>query len=120
MSAVEQVFGTGLKHRVAVYVPSTTSVDQEMDPAQHEANVRACLHIFSLLFHGATAQSALGCWISKQGNLVVEPVTEVYSFAADLSIHQVQAVFQLALALATVLAQESVTVVIDNEMFFVK
>lgn len=118
MSAVEQVFGTGLKHRISVFVPGTTSVDQPMTATEHKAHVRTALRTLSVLFGGATAQSATGGWVNSQGNLVVETVTEVYSYTSELSIPQLRAVRQLALSLARECGQEAITVTVDGEMFF--
>lgn len=119
MSAVKQVFGKGLEHRITVYVPGTTSVDQELTEEEHAAYVNTTVKTLSELFGGATAQPAMGGWISDQGNLVTEPVTLVHSFAAELSVAQLQAVRQLAQSIARGLGQEAVAVVIDDAMNFV-
>lgn len=119
MSANQQVFGTGLSHRIAVYVPSTTQVELELTADEHEHWVRTSLRTLSALFGGATALSAHGGWVTDQGNLVVETVTVVYSFAGDFSVSQLQAVRQLAAAIRETLGQEAVAVEIDGELFFV-
>ncbi len=120
MDAVRQVFGeNGYRHRVEVYVPGTTSVDRELTTEEHRSRVGAALQVLSSVFGGATALPAQGGWVTKQGKLVREPVTIVFSYAPSLSIGQLQTVRQFALGLKDELGQECVTVVVDGEMFLI-
>ena len=119
MSAVWEVFGSGLEHRVAVYMPGTTRVDQGLPANEHDRWVSVAAEFLSGLFGGATTTRVNGWWVTEQGNLVSETVTVIYAFCSDLSLTDLQAVRQLAELVKLALEQESVAVEIDGELFFV-
>jgi hypothetical protein len=118
MTAVGQIFGEGLKHRVEVYVPGTLG-DQELDTIEHKRWVRTALRTLAVLFGGATAIPAQGSWVDNQGQLIVETVTLVYSHTDTLSIAQLRAVHQLAAALRNKLNQEAVAVSVDGTLYLI-
>jgi len=69
---------------LAIFVPSTVNVDENIDNAQF---VNRFAKIFSQEFGGATITQAQGCWYSDSLNkLVKEDVTIVEAFGDNKDI----------------------------------
>jgi hypothetical protein len=119
MSDIQQVFGDGMPHRVAVYIPCTTKVEQETTQEEHERWVRTALTTFSALFGGATSLHAQGGWVTVDGVLVLETITIVYSYTDTLSLYHLRAVRQFATVVKEAMGQEKVSVEIDGAFFLV-
>lgn len=120
MDAVESVFGgSGLKHRVAVYVPSTTNVNVRLDERTALEWENSALTLLSTLFGGATAMPVRGGWVTNEGTLVTENVTIVYAFVNDLTTDSLLKVREFVLRMKVALGQEAVAVEIDGQLLFV-
>lgn len=75
-------FKFDLNAKVAIYVPSTTDVNQ---PCDNKVVVNKVMTAFSKWFGGCTSTPAVGGWVSNSGALVVENVTIVYAFCTPES-----------------------------------
>lgn len=118
MNAVGK-FGQGLENKIAVYIPSTFGVN---NPASSETIafwIEATHRLLASAFGGATSQVALGSWIAKDGSLVTENVTIVYTYADTLSNQHLDIVFEFAVALRTAMKQEVIAIEINNRLHFV-
>lgn len=106
-----------LPQRVALYVPSTTDTDK---PTDNAAQVERVAREFCGWFGGATAQESTGFWMSDTAGLVRESVTIVYSActAAQLREH-LPDVLTLAQQIKQDMAQEAVTITIDQKMYII-
>lgn len=106
-----------LSSKVSIYVPSTTSVSVSIDTSDWVAKVAATL---STYFGGATATEASGFWVSDASELIKEKVTIVYAYCTseDLSLKR-EAVFALAQEMKEALAQEAVSVEVNNELYLI-
>lgn len=113
------VFGKGLKHFVAIYVPSTVNVDKALDENTANAAIESALRFLSTQFGGATALRANGGWVASDGSLVTESVTVVYAYAAKLSRQQLRDIKAYALGLKAQLGQEAIAVAINRKLHFV-
>jgi hypothetical protein len=116
---IADVFGDGLAHRVALYVPGTTHVSETLSEVDAERHISGALRFLSEQFGGATALSAQGSWVTKDGALVTEQVTIVYAFSDTLTRDKLERVHQYALWLKLTLKQEAVAVEIDGALHFV-
>lgn len=119
MSSVAEVFGSGLTHKVSVYVPSTVDVNQSLNESAAKEIIHRVQREMSNLFGGATAITTEGAWVSQSGELVTEQVTVVYSFADVLASDVLVQIKTLAESLKVELKQESVAVEIDGMLVFV-
>lgn len=108
-----------LKHRVAIYIPSTIN-GNEPAPAHLIARwVKSAKLKFAELFGGFTAHRAVGGWMSQVHGLVEEPVTVVTAFTDDAGLDRLGEVEDFAAAVAEALGQEAVSVEIDNSLQFI-
>jgi hypothetical protein len=113
------VFGdSGMAHRIALYVPSTTAVDQAMDSDTAQAVVDEALRLFSDLFGGATALPATGGWVADNGTLVTERITIVYAFADDLSPEALETIRQFCEQMKADLMQEAIAIEVNGRLLF--
>lgn len=120
MSVIAKVFGSeGLSNRVALYVPSTTAVDQPLDESTAEQFVSRSLRLMSELFGGATALPASGGWVASDGKLVTERVTIVYSFTGDLTTEDLMKIKFFVESLKAEMRQEAIAVEINGRLIFV-
>lgn len=103
--------------RVALYVPSTQDINHATDNA---AQVERVARDFCGWFGGATAQQSAGYWLSDTAGLVREAVTIVYAActAAQLREH-LPDVLTLAQQIKAEMAQEAVTITIDQKMYII-
>lgn len=106
-----------LPQRVALYVPGTQGPDTATDNAAQVERVAA---EFSRMFGGATAQESTGFWMSDTAGLVRESVTIVYAActAEQLEKH-LPDVLTLAQQIKQDMAQEAVTITIDQKMYII-
>lgn len=111
------IFGEGLSHRVALYVPTTVNVSEVLDSETADHYIEIALRFLSQQFGGATALSAQGAWVSENGTLVIEKITIVYAFARELSTGALAALKEFAGTLKSALGQENIAVEIDGKFF---
>lgn len=110
-----------MNNQIALYVPSTVNVNEPIDSTKY---VNLVAKLFALLFGGSTIESVHGCYIAKNGELVSEPVTRVFSFVEtldDTTKARVTAIANLIKArmLQEYVAVEFITFVASEGMLFV-
>lgn len=104
----------GRPHEVSAFVPTTSDVDQEIDPAPHLDRAKA---LFGECFGGATIREAEGVWKSEEFGLVGERVLMVTA-ACDqglLNAH-LDKVTAFLLDLKQLLRQEAVAMRVDGRL----
>lgn len=110
-------FKFDLNAKVAIYVPSTTNVNE---PTDNAAMVNKVMESFSNWFGGCTSTPAVGGWVSNSGTLVVESVTIVYAFCTPESFGEhFEEVMQLATEIRDEMKQEAVTLEYNGQVKFV-
>jgi len=116
---LSNIFGAGLSHRVAVYVPGTAG-PVAADPALADRMTATAAGRLSELFGGATISLAAGAWMSAEHGLIREQVQIVYSYCTAEQLEQHAAdVRALAEQVKSEMAQEAVSVEIDNKLYFI-
>lgn len=105
-----------LTKRLAVYVPSKIG-QAELPREEREFWLKHVLAEFSHYYGGATAVDGHGCWLVDSGELVMEKVTIVYTFAEESA--DVSPVYATAERLASALRQEAVAIEVNGGMDFV-
>ena len=110
-------FKFDLNAKVAIYVPSTTDVNQ---PCDNKEYVNKVMTEFSKWFGGCTSTPAVGGWVSNSGVLVVENVTIVYAFCTPESFGEhFEEVYTLATEIRDEMKQEAVTLEYNGQVKFV-
>lgn len=110
-------FKFDLNAKVAIYVPSTTNVNE---PTDNTAIVNDVMTAFSKWFGGCTSTPAVGGWVSNSGALVVENVTIVYAFCTPESFGKhFEEVYALAAEIRDEMKQEAVTLEYNGQIKFV-
>jgi len=107
----------GLRNRIAIYCPTRDSDGQSIPNAQ--VLVTEALSALSELFGGATATLSQGAWINDKGALILEDITIVYAFAAELGSAVIEKVEALCEKIKTDGRQEAVSLEVNGELFFV-
>ena len=106
-----------LTHTVALFVPSTMDVDQDVD---NRIQVQSALSFLGNLFGGATSSNAEGAWQSEESGLVTEQVTIVRTFVSKKALNtHLDDVFSFASELKMKMKQEAVAVSVDNQLILV-
>lgn len=102
-----------LKHKAAIYVPSTSDRNKLID---NEMEVRSIMSYLTDAFGGATAINGRGAYKSEAGVLIMEPVTICYAYGSGPSFEkEMEYILRLKIpALAEVMGQECMMVEIDN------
>ena len=109
----------GLRERVAVYVPSTTDGATAAPEIAEEMTEKAARRL-SGFFGGATISPASGAWLSDRHGLVREAVNIVYAFCDPAALdHHAEDVIELAREIKQAMRQESVSLEINNTLYFV-
>lgn len=102
-------------HRLSIYVP--TQAHDYRDYITAEDSITALEHVKRTLAQslgGYTAYNTQGGWVNDEGELVEEPVTVVYSLAADRDLEELEELGEgLALYVRTKLEQECVLYTVD-------
>jgi hypothetical protein len=109
----------GLKHKIAVVIPSTTNVSEVASSEEVARWVKAAKLKLANLFGGFTSYSAVGGWVSPTHGLVEEPVTVVSSFTDETGLKRLPEVKAFAAELAAEMGQEAVGVEVDHALHFV-
>ena len=106
-----------LSSRITVYVPSTTDVNKQID---NTAFVDKTASILSECFGGATSSPAVGYWLSTSAGLVRENTTVVFAYASESDLTaKIDTVVDWCEAMKRELAQESIALEINGEMYFI-
>jgi CRP-like cAMP-binding protein len=106
-----------LNHAVAIFVPSTVDVDQEVDNSQQ---VQSTLAFLGTVFGGATRSDGEGVWRAEDDNLVTEAVTIVRTFVTKQALDQhLDDVIDFATGLKHEMKQEAVAIDVDNHLILV-
>lgn len=107
-----------LESKVEIYVPGTVQVSHITDTSSY---VERTARYLSELFGGSTVSEEKGYYVTDNGNLVAEPVYIVWAFCSTEQLEEhVLKVIKWAEMICQELQQESVAVVINGHMFFVR
>lgn len=104
----------GRPHEVAVFIPTTIDVNQEIDPTPH---ITAAKTLFGKCFGGATVQEAEGVWNSDEEGLVGERIWLVSTACShrDFNAH-LDEVTAFVLELKETLRQEAMAMRLDGRL----
>ncbi|MEL6342180.1 MAG: cyclic nucleotide-binding domain-containing protein [Myxococcota bacterium] len=104
----------GRPHEVAVFIPTTIDVNQEIDPTPH---IEAAKALFGTCFGGATVQEAEGVWSSDEEGLVGERIWLVSTACShrDFNAH-LDEVTTFVLGLKETLRQEAMAMRLDGRL----
>lgn len=106
-----------LRSQVKIYVPSTYSVDNEIDNSEY---VDRTLTFLSKCFQGATCSEALGAWVTASGNLIKEKVSMCFSFANQEDLNKnIDSIYDYCLNLKLELKQEMIALELNGELYFI-
>lgn len=106
-----------LDQRVAIYIPATDNVSEELD---NSAYVEDCARMLSELFGGATIQPGRGAWVSDRDGLVLENTTIVYAYCSAEELEKnAQKIEDYAQYIKIAMHQEAVSVEINRELFLI-
>lgn len=106
-----------LSCQIKIYVPSTTNIREAFDSLEW---VRKTMELLSKEFGGATATSALGAWVSNQGDLVKENITVVFAYARQEQLeNSIDFVYGFCLDMKRVLGQEAIALEVNGELYLV-
>jgi hypothetical protein len=108
-----------LKHKIAIYVPSTVKGSQPAPQTLIDKWVKASKIMLASLFGGFTTYSAQGGWFSTEHGLIEETVQIVVAFTDDNGLKNLSQVQELAQQMAVDMAQEAVSVEVDGILNFV-
>lgn len=113
----ELKFKFDLNCKFAIYVPSTTDVNESTD---NTAMVKYVMAELSKLFGGATASKSVGGWMSDKYGLILEDVTIVYSFCTSEQARERFAdVYAICEKIKSDMRQEAVTLEYNGQVKFV-
>ena len=115
MKRLQNCFKLGSK--VTIYVPATNNVNEEID---NEKYVKVVAEKMSVWFGGATSTPARGYWVSTSAGLVKEDTTIVFAYTDTENLqNSIDRVVDLCEWLKAEMAQESVALEINGEMYFI-
>lgn len=119
MNRINQLFGSPMQNRVAVYVPGTSGAVNS-DPALAARMVETVAARLSELFGGATISLAAGAWMSAEHGLIREDVQIVYSYCTSEQLEQgAEDVLTLAHMVKREMEQEAVSVEINGALYLI-
>lgn len=106
-----------LSSKIAVYVPSTTDINVQIDNTKYVDN---CATLLSDCFGGATSCQTLGYWTSPSQGLVKEHTTMVFAYCSDTDLqNHIEKVIDFCENLKKELKQDAIAVEINGEMYFI-
>lgn len=110
-------FKFDLNCKIAVYVPATVNVNEQIDNTEY---VKQTIGELADLFGGATATQAVGGWRCASGDVVLENTTIVYSFCTteQLNAH-FDDVYNICQRIKQEMQQEAVTLEVNGQVAFV-
>ena len=110
-------FKFDLDSKVAIYVPSTINVSENVDNSQQVLRV---IKRLSILFGGATASDAVGGWVAANGETIIEKVKIVYSFLTSEQLKEnIDEILSICNDLKNEMKQEAITLEINGQVKFV-
>lgn len=113
----ELKFKFDLDCKVAIYVPATVNVNQEVDNTEQ---VKRTIGELSDMFGGATATQAVGGWRCANGEVVLEKTTIVYSFcSSEQLVDNFDKVYDICQRIKDEMKQEAVTLEVNGQVKFV-
>ena len=77
-----------LPYESAIYVPSTSNVDEVISPEEMESRVQEVQNYLGNLFGGFSSAETMGGFVDSQGKLVNEDIIKVTSFAEKDAFNQ--------------------------------
>lgn len=102
---------------IAIYIPTTLEVDQDIDTTAYVTDTLAFL---GERFGGATSSQAQGVWDSEEAGLVNEVVYIVRSFVTPEEMNQhLDAVLDYVARLKETLKQEAMALEVDRKLMLV-
>jgi hypothetical protein len=111
------MFQQGMKNKISIYVPSTHH-SVPLSVADQQKYVGLTESFMARRFGGATTIRARGAWVYADGSIATEEMHLVYSFTSVITAEDQQAVETFVQDLKAQLAQEAVSVEINNELHF--
>lgn len=106
-----------LNHNVKIYVPTTINIDQNFDSSEF---TQKTLKFLAEKFDGSTSYEAFGAWVTKESKLVTEKIIICESFCKEKDLNEaMEEVYNYCLNLKTELKQESISLEINNKLYFV-
>jgi hypothetical protein len=108
---------TALACSIALYIPSTTSIDTEADTSATLARVQTDL---SNRFGGTTTTTGIGTWMSPTAGLVKEEVSIVRARTDETTLAaNTDAMVELAESIKAELSQDAVALEINGTLYLV-
>jgi|SRR5277367_5865118 len=106
-----------LSCQVKIYVPSTIGIREAFDSIEW---MDRALSLLSKEFGGATASSAMGAWVSSNGELVKENVTVVFAYAIQEQLEEsISRIYDFCLEMKRKLTQEAIALEVNGEMYLI-
>lgn len=107
-----------LESKVEVFVPGTTGVSEITDTSSY---VEQTARYLSEWFGGSTVTENKGYYVADNGELIIEPIFIVWAFCSTKQLEKfAPKVIAWAEKMCKELRQESVGVVINHQMLFVR
>ena len=104
---------------VVIVVPSTRRISEPLTKGEARAYVQKTKRFLAEKFGGATAIPGEGAWITSEGLMVEENITQVQSFVTSLSETDRAEVILYCQQLRAELDQVAIMLVINGDPIFV-
>ena len=106
--------------QTATIVPTTSDVSKKVSVAEIKRRVNETRRVLSKLFGGYTSSRNTGGYVTKNKQLVKEPVVMVTSFAAKKTFLKNKAAWiRWVRSKKKEWGQESIGIIIENDMYYV-
>lgn len=105
-----------LKHKVAIYIPSTVAANKPADPALINKMLEWAKNKFASRFGGFTVTNVIGGYMSAEHGLIEESIAIVSSYCDEDGLTHVQAIREFAQIVAKTMSQECVSVEVDGTL----
>lgn len=106
-----------LSSKVAIYVPSTVSVNHKID---NDEFVERTGKLLSNYFGGATSTKCVGMWMSSTEGLVKEGTTLVFAYCTSEQLEEnIDAIIDYCINLKNELKQDAIALEVNGEMYFI-
>ena len=104
---------------IEIFIPSTTNVNVKNESEQVK-QVENAQKVFAELFGGATTIKVVGSWVSPVHLLVNENIVIVQSYCTTEQLNNgIDTVIRLAESVKSEMAQEAISLKVNNELYFV-
>lgn len=109
-----------LNHKIAIYIPSTYNINENIPESVHQAWVDKAATLLSESFGGATATKCMGYWVSDTKGLVKEQPTMVFAYCEESALQlYIDKIVDFAKSMNTELKQDAIGIELDNKMGFI-